>query len=326
MSSATTSRAYNAARETSWWLRSRSFVDRAGGPEQVLFVLGSGRSGTTWVQELLNRHDDHRVMFEPFNPRWVHAVRSLPEHAYLTEETISPEQAATVERVLAGHVRSPWVDQMSRPMVAHKRLVKDIRAHGLIGYVSRRWPTLRVVYVVRHPLAVMASASALNWSDRLDRRLAQPQLVRDHLEPHMPYLTSLREPWERAVAAWCVDNLVVMRSLDPGTATLLVYEQAVADPATELTSVVTRVGQQADDELFSVLAQPSRMSRVDGCSTADDRVSGWQTRVDGGLQRRALAVVAELGFGQAFGADPLVRHADVEQVWSSLRDEQHAVG
>ena len=215
MGSTTRGRVYTAARDLAWWLRSMSFVDRAGDPAETLFIFGSGRSGTTWIQEILNRHGDHRVLFEPFNPQWVRAVGCLPEFAYLTENACSTEQSRAIDRVMSGQVRGSWVDQMNRPMIARRRMVKDIRAHGLAGLIASRWPTMRMVYIVRHPLAVVSSASALNWSDRLDRRLAQPGLVRDHLGEHLDYLQSLRDPWERSVAAWCVDNLVVMRTVDP---------------------------------------------------------------------------------------------------------------
>lgn len=38
--------------------------DKADG--QVVFVAGSRRSDTTWLQEIINYRRDHRILFEPF--------------------------------------------------------------------------------------------------------------------------------------------------------------------------------------------------------------------------------------------------------------------
>jgi hypothetical protein len=326
MSEHVANRAYSAARETTWWLRSHSFLDRSGGPEATIFIVGSGRSGTTWIQEVLNRQQDHRVLFEPFNPRWVRAVRSLPEHPYLSERAGTLQQAMVVERVLAGRVRSPWVDQLARPMIARKRIVKDIRAHGLVGWAADMWPRMRIVYVLRHPLAVMASSSALNWTDRLDRRLRQSGMMDDHLVAHAEFLTSLRDPWERAVASWCVDNLVFLRTVDPRRVSLVVFEQAVTNPGHELEQLVVSVGQPVDDLLLAASEQPSRMSRADRPAASSSRVHGWTVELDPGLQRRAHQVIDELGLSAAFGEEPVVCRQDILNTWQRLRHEAHAVG
>ncbi len=35
--------------------------------KETIFFASSGRSGTTWIQEMLTRSGDYRVMFEPFH-------------------------------------------------------------------------------------------------------------------------------------------------------------------------------------------------------------------------------------------------------------------
>ena len=49
------------------WLARRAFLDRAGGPERTVLLAGSGRSGTTWLAELLTDART-RLLFEPLHP------------------------------------------------------------------------------------------------------------------------------------------------------------------------------------------------------------------------------------------------------------------
>ena len=41
------------------------FRRRAGDESNTVLLLGSARSGTTWIGEMIDRHHDHRIVFEP---------------------------------------------------------------------------------------------------------------------------------------------------------------------------------------------------------------------------------------------------------------------
>jgi hypothetical protein len=44
----------------------------------IVWVIGDGRSGTTWLMELINWRKTYREMFEPFHPRFVNG-RQAPQ-------------------------------------------------------------------------------------------------------------------------------------------------------------------------------------------------------------------------------------------------------
>ena len=48
------------------------YVDlEKGDHRSSVFLAGSGRSGTTWLSEIINHRRGYRYVFEPFNPREV---------------------------------------------------------------------------------------------------------------------------------------------------------------------------------------------------------------------------------------------------------------
>ena len=44
----------------------RLHIDRNADPDACVLLVGSVRSGTTWLQEVINCRNEYRVLFEPF--------------------------------------------------------------------------------------------------------------------------------------------------------------------------------------------------------------------------------------------------------------------
>jgi hypothetical protein len=308
-----------AARSAQWELRRWGYVDLGGGVEDTVFIAGSGRSGTTWVEEIVDRHHDHRVLFEPFYPKQVPQVTAMTEGLYLRNDINDPRYVQPVQRVLEGRLRNRWVDHLNHVHVARRRLVKEIRANCWLGWAARRWPQMPMIFVMRHPLAVVTSGLGMGWSDGLERVLAQPTLIADHCADHVDYLRALTDPLERAVARWCVENLVPMRTLGPDRATLVLYEDLVAEPEREAHRLVTALGQSSDAALAEALARPSHLSAGgSAATTGGSPVRAWQDRLDDASRARGVAVLRELGFADIYGDDPMPDSAAAHRRWSSI--------
>jgi hypothetical protein len=306
------------ARAAQWELRRWSYLDLGGGPEDTVFIAGSGRSGTTWVEEVVDRHHDHRVMFEPFWPQRVSAVAAMTEGLYLRNDNSDTRYVQPVQRVLEGRLRNGWVDHLNRVRLARRRLVKEIRANCWLGWAARRWPQMPMVFVVRHPLAVATSGLGMGWSDGLDRMLAQPMLIADHCPEHVDYLNSLTDPLERAVARWCIENLVPFRMLGSNRATLVLYEDLVAEPTREAERLLEAFGQRPDNALAAALRRPSHLSAGGSAATVGaGPVTAWRERLDPTQRRQAVAVVRRLGFGDVYGEDPWPNSPAAHQWWAS---------
>ena len=220
-----------------WEMRRWSYLDLGGGTEDTVLVAGSGRSGTTWIEELLNRNNDFRIMFEPFWGKQVREVRHFSDHQYLPPGNNDSRFVEPAGRILSGHVRNRWIDHQNTAHLPRRRLVKEIRANNWLGWAADHWPHMPVIFIVRHPMAVVSSGKTLGWGDGLDRLLAQPNLLADHLDPDSEgYVRSLTDPWQRAIARWCIENLVPFRTLGPTRATLVLYEVIASHSDDDITA------------------------------------------------------------------------------------------
>jgi len=133
-------------------------------------------------------------------------------------------------------------------------VMKDIRANLLLAWLSRRFP-VRVIYLLRHPCAVVASRLRLQWSDVLDEVVAQPALVADFLRPHRQLIQSMTTPLQRMTAHWCIENLVPLTQLAAGADWITVrYEECLASPQAVFGGLFERL------DLSPSVATPAKMA------------------------------------------------------------------
>ena len=262
-----------AAVRVLWAGKALAHVDLDRDPARCVLLLGSARSGTTWLGEVLNRHRDHRVLFEPLRPRTVPGLRSWEGVRYVRPDDRDPARLAEMTALLSGRLRNPWVDHTNTALVARKRLVKEIRGNCLAPWLVSAFPASPLVLLVRHPLDVAASRLRLGWDDPLDELLADERLVADHLADQVDALRRLQDPFVRAVAAWSVETVVPLRML-PADACVVFYELLRDAPEEQLPRVLRHVGQDPDDALGAAVKKPSRTARADGVHAAPPRAPG----------------------------------------------------
>lgn len=86
---------------------------------EAILLVGSGRSETTWLADILSLPDGVQQIFEPFNPFWIRDVRDLTDYdrerlrlrsTFLPIINNDAEWIDFMERVLRGQGRAPWTD------------------------------------------------------------------------------------------------------------------------------------------------------------------------------------------------------------------------
>jgi len=284
-------------------------VDRAGGPEDAVVIAGSGRSGTTWLEELVNSDGSARVLFEPFRSSEVPALSAIGEYRYLRPNDV--HHVDEVAKLLSGIPRhNRWVNHQNYARIARWRIVKEIREHYLLGWMRRNFPQTPMAFVLRHPVSVAASQQRMGWRDRLQQCSEQPTLVEDHLAPYMPVIESLNTPWRRLVGQWCLENLVAFRTLAASGAALVLYEELLTKPSAldavrrAIGRTVTSPAREAD------LRKPSKMASADFARRqAGELLSAPFGAVAPDQRREALEICAAFGFADIYGDDP---YPDVE--------------
>jgi Sulfotransferase family len=273
-------------------------------------VAGTGRSGTTWLAEIIRSQIPCRLMFEPFNPRKVSAYRRFNYFQYMRPEERNAELREYCQTVVTGNIRNAWIDRGVSILRPQFRLIKDIRANLMLRWLCREFPSLPVVFLVRHPCAVVSSRMKLGWATDSDIAplLEQPRLVEDHLADKMRVFERAKTPEEKHALVWCVSNLVPLRQFGEGELTTVFYENLCANPAAEIERVFRRLGHPYHASVFGRLHQPSMMSaQGSAVVTGDDRIAGWQKELSPRQIQAVLAVVEAFGLAHLYGESAMPR-------------------
>ncbi len=180
-------------------------------PPRPILVTGAHRSGTTWVGKMLSAGSQVAYISEPLNVLHRPGVLRTPVRYWYTyihegneaeflpglQETISFRYHLVKE---LGSLRSGKdLARMGRDAAIFLRgrmqrkipLVKDPFAVFSALWFARRLGC-QVVMTIRHPAAFASSLKRLDWPFDFADLLAQPQLMKDWLEPFRNDMTALR--------------------------------------------------------------------------------------------------------------------------------------
>ncbi|GAA4779273.1 hypothetical protein GCM10023219_28910 [Stakelama sediminis] len=293
---------WSIAKGRLWQLLNYFMVD-TGRSENTIILSGSGRSGTTWVEELLNVDNDYRMMFEPFHNGKIAALKRWQYKQYLRPGQSYPMMRPEIERILAGKIRHRWIDKFNRKIFADKRILKDIRANLFLAWLREEFPQIPQLLLLRHPCPVASSQLKLNWPTGIDTYFEQPELIEDHLRPFLD-LRDTSDHFERHLVSWCIENYVPLRQLRPGDALVLFYEHICLDPAGEMDRIATFLGRSFSGDIVSAASIPSNMSQAD--STILYGAAGplsWRRSLSAERQETASHLLARFGLNKIYGDD-----------------------
>jgi Sulfotransferase family len=279
------------------------YVDLGKGDHRrSVFLAGSGRSGTTWLSEIINHRGGYRYVFEPFNPGKVHAIENFRSKQYLRPDDRREEFLEPARRVLTGEIRDPWTDRFNGRFVARRRLIKDIRANLLLGWMRANFPGMPIILLLRHPCAVVASRLALGWKDNLSETMEQEDLVEDFLLPMEAEIRDARDDFERHLFLWCIDNYVPLKHFEPGEIHLAFYENLLLNPEDELGRLFLFLDEDFDGRVYGKLGRPSPLSRK---NVPAPSVDGWRGHLSPRKLERANEILNLFGLDRLYGEGAL---------------------
>ncbi|MDN4482821.1 hypothetical protein [Demequina lignilytica] len=280
-------------------------------------LSGSGRSGTTWLLEAYSRAGRLRPIFEPVRPDLDARFSDLRPGRYVPVDAERLPSQEAVEDLLVGRYRHPWADQEAslNPFLRYRgRLIKEIRFPMWAGWVAHRHPDVRIVHVIRHPLATLSSQSVLGWvPERMHYMMAQPELVDGLLGDRPLRELASGDDATALITRWAIENLTAARTYGGDRSALVSYDAAVEDRS-ELDRGARWLG--IDPARLTNLEKPSKMSHAKGANAhAGKDPRAWMKRIDASQQAAAARVLDAVGLADAFPVDGTVDREALQRWW-----------
>jgi len=266
--------------------RHRAHLDLLADDARAAWVCSWQRSGSTWLAETLASGEGTRLIYEPAN---VPGRLFTGESAQLVPLPTAPgPELRAVERALRGRIHGAWVDQLSTGHLVRRRVVKDVRAVGLLGAVAARHPATPIVLLVRHPLSIARSAARLGWTGTdgdADARLVDE------------------------VRRWATLHAAALRSPAASRALLVAYEHLVLSPDETLSRVLAHLAARHPtwrglDVDRTRLASPSATTFREPAARTPQQWVGSFDGVPRGVLDDVVDVLSAAGLGRLYGGSP----------------------
>src|SRR4029453_2825034 len=138
------------------------YAHRDYDPARTVLLLGSPRSGTTWLMDIVCSLPGSAPIFEPLNRRQDPLLARILKDEFPRLEAAEgrPGPETFSGRVFAGGHLTRWSSaHASIPSLLRARrfVVKFVRAMRSAGWLSARFPGNRAILLLRHPCAVVSS-------------------------------------------------------------------------------------------------------------------------------------------------------------------------
>jgi hypothetical protein len=276
-------------------------------PCSAIVLAGSGRSGTTWVADLLTDGTGLQQIYEPLHPSFIPQVRHLTGFDafdpylrlfYMQARSDDPAWHRFWKALLTGQVRNHWTDYARTAWIPDRFLIKTIRVQLMLGYVYDHFQPW-IIYLTRHPCAVVYSRLhkvEVPWHADVSDILCQEALVEDYLYPWVAAIERERDLLGAHAVWWAVENMVAQRELATRRHHAVTYEALVLDPECEMRALFRYL--RLDSARLSVkrLVRPSRMTTRDTFILSDvERLRQWQHVLTIAEQHRILDWAYRLG-------------------------------
>jgi hypothetical protein len=278
----------------------------------TIVVSGTARSGTTWVSRTLSSIPHSSILFEPFHLEHVPAANraGLSWRTYLREGESCSTERRFVEAVLTGRVLNTWTTrEVDRVRRTRTWIVKFIRANRMVTWMTSEFPISRVMLLVRHPCAVVASQIA---SEFPAARPNDPKLLRDF--PHFrPIIESLETDEEFFAADWALNLAVPFAARRPWPWRIVAFERLVVQGSSALSEVLEQWHIDNPAGLASRLRQWSSTARSREAQPGVELLTEWKTSLRPDQVRRILDVAQSFQI-RLYGDDPLPDESLLKQL------------
>ncbi len=282
------------------------YRDSDGDLRRSIIVAGAGRSGTTWLADIIGSQLSCRMMFEPFHSRQVEEFGSFHYFQYMRPNEANERLLDFSRKVLTGRIRHRWIDRHVEVLLPQFRLIKEIRACLFLRWLHDQFPEVPILFIVRHPCAVVASRLQLEWATDGDIEpfLSQPELVDDHLREHLPLIRKASTDEEKHAIIWCVSNLVPLRQFVDARLNVVFYEELCRRPNREISRVFRVLGRRSGKRASRSASRVSTTARgFSAVVTGQDPVTRWRKVLTEDQIARILEVVDRFGLGHLYGLE-----------------------
>lgn len=301
-------------------IKINSFINHhLGNYKEVLWLVGDGRSGTTWISELLTADRNYREIFEPFHNRHNKHMKAMPTTPYQRINSRNHQFEEIVTQVLEGkyiHRRSES-EEISKNQKG--LLIKDIFANLFYIWATENNKNIKSIFIMRHPFSVSQSKARLKdafWGQSPADFLSQKNLYDDFLWPFEDIISRKSDDiFINYVKTWCIVNYVPLMQMREKKRNIVFYEELKNKPETELLKLLSYISlDNIDTRVEKILPRIQLPSRTTwGNKDYNDKV--WSSSLTHRQIQQGMEILKEFNLDVIYNLDRQPNPEGLNELW-----------
>ena len=193
-----------------------------------IIIAGSGRGGTTWLLNIIASLPGYRVIFEPFHPIQCKKEFNSPfSRPYLRAFDENKELENYIKKLLTQRIKNKFINSRNKRFITYQTVIKFIRANLLLDWLYQHFH-LPIVFMIRHPCAVVLQRIKLQWGSHLEEFLNQKKLMEDFLAPYEDFIQDIIKEGKKHkeyALMWAIENFIPLKWISNRPWFLITYEE-----------------------------------------------------------------------------------------------------
>ncbi len=210
---------------------------------EVVWLIGDGRSGSTWVSNLMLSQQNFRYLFEPFHYKLHPLTNFMEPHYYLRPGSHDYTIKEVVQKIFSVNILSGRVLHGKSQFIYDGLFVKDIFASLLARWAYEQNPDFKIILLLRNPFEVALSKQILtkgHWGKKPIKLLEQKALYEDFLSPFESLILRISQKENYVldmILLWAILNYIPLKQFKKEELYLMFYEDVLQDPNKEIEDV-----------------------------------------------------------------------------------------
>ena len=206
-----------------------------------IIIVGTARSGTSWLSETIARQHRYRMLFEP-----EHQVKTKNGHLICDQWISNKEEALAaykyLVKVFQNRVDCDWIAQNSNrklkrhlwPFIPKKFVIKFVRANLSAQFINTTFG-IPVIHIIRNPYDVIKSQqqAGFPWLYDLSIFAGQDKLVDTIMTVFNYDIRNYKAllPLEQLSLRWCIENVLPLSTFGGynNASAVVKYEELIND-------------------------------------------------------------------------------------------------
>lgn len=193
--------------------------------QKHVVIVGSARSGTSWLSETIAQQYRYRLLFEPEHDTLTKDGKLICDR-FFTEKDNNNEANSYLKKVFANRVDNDWIAQSSNrkfkrhlwPIIPKKYIIKFVRCNLSAKYINEHF-NMPLIHLVRNPYDVINSQQRVKfpWLFNLEHFKKQENLValiNENFGFDLNAKNNL-EQVEILTLRWCIENMIPLNVQEP---------------------------------------------------------------------------------------------------------------